>query len=280
MKNMIFLIGAARSGTKFLRNCFSECDEIEIVPYDIGYVWRYGNEKISHDELKPSDLDNKIKFWIRKTLPKMTIKKKHSKFIFEKTVSNSLRVSFIEKIFPNSKFIHIVRNGRDVIHSSTKQWSLPPNKNYLIQKIRYFPFSNYRYGLRFIWNLIYSKFMKLPTIWGPRYNGIDQDIKNLSIEGLCSKQWSRCVNVAEEQLNRIDNKRVYRISYERLILDINELKNVCKFIGINNSSDVLKYYKENVVIKNDNSNTFEDKLLQKAINKYANKTLKKLGYKI
>ena len=277
-REYIFLIGAARSGTRFLRNCFSVSDEIEIVPYDIGYVWRYGNEKISHDELKPSDLDNKIKFWIRKTLPKMTIKKKHSKFIFEKTVSNSLRVSFVEKIFPNSKFIHIVRNGRDVIHSSTKQWSLPPNKNYLIQKIRYFPFSNYRYALWFIWNLIYSKFMKLPTIWGPRYNGIDQDVKNLSIEELCSKQWSRSVNVAEEQLNRIDNKRVYRISYEKLILDINELKNVCKFIGIKNTSSILNYYKENVVIKKDKFNFFENKLLENAIKKYADKTLKKFGY--
>jgi hypothetical protein len=32
MKNMIFLIGAARSGTKFLRNCLSTSDQIEIDP--------------------------------------------------------------------------------------------------------------------------------------------------------------------------------------------------------------------------------------------------------
>lgn len=277
-KEYIFLIGAARSGTKFLRNCFSVSDEIEIVPYDIGYVWRYGNEKISHDELKPSNLNNKIKFWIRKTLPKMTIKKKNSRFIFEKSVSNSLRVSFVEKIFPNSKFIYIVRDGRNVINSSTKQWRLPPNKNYLKKKIRYFPFSNYRYALWFIWNLVYSKFMKLPTTWGPRYNGIEHDIYNLSIEELCSKQWSRCVNIAEEQLKKIDNKRVYQISYERLIVDISELKNICKFIGIKDSSNILNYYKENVIVKKNDYNFFENKLLDNAIKKYAYKTLKKLGY--
>ena len=108
-----FLIGAARSGTKFLRNCFSVSDEIEIVPYDIGYVWRYGNEKISHDELKPSDLDNKLKFWIRKyQMMKMMML---IIFLKSKEVDNtSSKISFPmkSKINPSQNLVDLAAKSR------------------------------------------------------------------------------------------------------------------------------------------------------------------------
>ena len=40
----IVLIGAARSGTKILRDALATALGVPQVPYDVGYVWRYGNE--------------------------------------------------------------------------------------------------------------------------------------------------------------------------------------------------------------------------------------------
>ena len=245
MKNMIFLIGAARSGTKFLRDCLSASNQIEKIPYDIGYVWKYGNEKISHDELTVSDCNKKIKLWIRKTIPRLTKKKSNTNFILEKTVSNSLRVSFVNSIFPDAKFIHIIRNGKDTIISSVNQWKTKPKKKYLIKKLHYFPIENYRYALSLVWNFLKSKIMRSINARGPKYKGIDNDLNNLTIEELCAKQWSRCVDLAEKQLKKINNDKVFIVRYEDIISDQKQIRNLCKFIGINDDINVIKFFKKN-----------------------------------
>lgn len=280
-REKVFLIGAGRSGTKFLRSCLSASDEVDSVPYDISYVWRYGNENIEHDEFLPENLDQKTRKWIVETLPDMTdTHKANARFIVEKSVPNTLRVSFINALFPNAKFIHLTRDGRAVIESSIRQWKSPADKNYLLNKLRYFPWKNYRYAFWYFWNLIKSKATGLPSIWGPRYRGIEKDIKNLSIEEVCAKQWSRCVDIADEQLNQIDDNRVYRVSFEELMSDSKVLLDLCEFIGMKDSSTVLEYFEKNVNRSNNQKSI--DSLNTKskvAIDKYAAESLRRLGYK-
>src|SRR2546430_7511188 len=56
----VIVIGAARSGTKLLRDCLGTADEFAVVPYDINYLWRLGNEQFPNDELTPEQLTPKI----------------------------------------------------------------------------------------------------------------------------------------------------------------------------------------------------------------------------
>jgi len=56
---VLFLIGAARSGTKLLRTILEQSDEIGVIPYDMNYIWKYGHYDINHDELNFIDPNTK-----------------------------------------------------------------------------------------------------------------------------------------------------------------------------------------------------------------------------
>lgn len=118
----IVLIGAARSGTKFLRSLLAAGAETVAVPYDINYVWRYGNERHPDDALGSELATREIQRYIRATLPRLAVRTRgqSASLLVEKTVGNSLRVDFVRKVLPEARFIHIVRDGRDVVESARR----------------------------------------------------------------------------------------------------------------------------------------------------------------
>ena len=279
---VIFIIGAARSGTKFLRSCLSASLETAAIPYDISYIWRYGNEHKNHDCLKSDDLNKKIKKKIQKYIFKLAKKSNPSaKFIIEKTVSNTLRVNFVQSVFNDAKFIFLIRDGNAVVESSFRQWVNPINKQQLFVKILSFPFSNYNYAIWFIKNMLKKKFSKKITIWGPRYTGIEEDSKNLSVSDICAKQWSTCVHVAQKQLESVPESNIYRLRFEDLMKDQTVLFDLCNFIGINDHDSVLNYFNSNVC-KDNNVKSFQNLNgdIIKSITKYAGDSLKKYGYNL
>ena len=54
----VFIIGAARSGTKFLRDLGAASPHVDVIPFDINFLWRLGNESAPDCELKVDDLDS------------------------------------------------------------------------------------------------------------------------------------------------------------------------------------------------------------------------------
>lgn len=279
-RKVIFLIGSGRSGTKFLRSCLSASKEIDSIPYDVGYIWRYGSEQKSHDELSPSDLNQRSVNWIRGQIPTQTSTLKHSaKFILEKSVPNSLRVEYLNAIYPDAKFIHLIRNGNAVIESSIRQWREPIKNKYLFDKIRTFPWRNYRYAFWFVKKIIRARFLGIPSIWGPRYKGIELDLETKTVEEICAKQWSRCVDLADSQLSLLDSSRVIRITFEDLMSDNNALLNLCSFIGLSDPEVVLKKF-ESDVLRGNNEKSISSLTPEaiSAIEKYAKKSLIRLGY--
>ena len=56
MMQHLFILGAGRSGTKIFRDCLGAANDVAAIPYDVGYIWRIGNERCSHDQLLPEHL--------------------------------------------------------------------------------------------------------------------------------------------------------------------------------------------------------------------------------
>ena len=67
----IIIIGAARSGTKFLRNVLAAAEGVKAVPYDINYVWRYGAEHSPDDVLDPDELTAERVKYIKNTIRRL-----------------------------------------------------------------------------------------------------------------------------------------------------------------------------------------------------------------
>ena len=251
--NPVFLLGAGRSGTKFLRDILGVSSNVAVIPYDVGYVWRYGNENFPHDELTPDMLTDSIKEYVKKTLPQLT---KNNPFktdvtlLIEKSVPNTLRPAFLHAIYPNAKFIHLIRDGRAVTESAMRLWKAPPEKGYLLKKLRYFPWTNYRYAIWYINNIIKGKFGsgRGQQTWGPRYEGIDEDINELPLEVVCARQWKKCIETSLLQLSTMKQDSLLEVRYEDLMSDSSAISEVCDFLAIEDKDAVIADY-ENIVVR-------------------------------
>ena len=113
----IVIIGAARSGTNMLRDVLTNIHGIGTWPCDeINYVWRDGNARYPTDELLPRHATARVKHFIRKKFKQMA-QGLNCRILIEKTCANSLRVPFVNEIFPHARFIFLIRDGRDVVAS-------------------------------------------------------------------------------------------------------------------------------------------------------------------
>ena len=74
-------------------------------------------DEINEEQITPRKINN-----IRKDFHSLLKYKKLSPYLLEKTASNWLRLDLVNKVFPKSKFIHIIRDGRDVAVSTRKKY--------------------------------------------------------------------------------------------------------------------------------------------------------------
>ena len=280
----IILIGAGRSGTKFLRSLIAASEYVAEIPYDVGYVWRYGNESAPNDEFTVAMLRDDLRQYIRKTIPKLIDKKtlSHKEIFFvEKSVPNTLRVEYVNAIFPDALYIHLIRDGRAVTESSLRMWNTPPEHNYLLKKLKYFPLTNYKYAFWYAINMLRGRLSskRAQAIWGPRYNNIEEDIRHLPLEIVCARQWKECVEKASSQLSKIEAQRVLEVRYESLMKDPNEINRICEFIGVSDCGLIREKY--NDTLNNTNLSKWKDGLTasqMEVVNKEISSLIEKLGY--
>jgi len=218
----IIIIGAPRSGTNMLRNLLCNFDGVGTWPCDeINYIWKHGNIGSLTDELSPAMATTSVIKYIRNQFNKFAHKEKLG-FVVEKTCANSLRVDFVHKVFPEAKFIFIVRDGIDVVGSSSLRWTANLDIPYIIKKIKYIPFTDlHYYSIRYFINRvnkIRSKEKKL-SFWGPQFIGIDKSNKQYSLEEVCALQWKKCVDLSEDALSKMNDDKVIRTSYESIVLN-------------------------------------------------------------
>lgn len=218
----IVILGAARSGTKLLRTLVGASSATLATPYDMNFVWRWGNERVPHDAL-PADLATpRVVRFIQQQLAKSAgLKLGDQCTLVEKTVSNVLRVSFIRRVLPGARFVHIVRDGRDVVESSLRCWREPPSAAYLIRKMRRFPFALcLPYAVKHAVRCVGKVFNHAGSVssWGPRYDGIDGDVKSQPLAYVCSQQWLRCIESFENSRRSLGPSDLYEVRYEDLSL--------------------------------------------------------------
>lgn len=109
MERMVFVTGFARGGTSWLRDCIGSHPEVEILP----------RERVVFRDMKSAE---EIRHYFETETAEIA---ESSPFIVNKAPANAPHLKFAAKSFPESKFIFIIRDPRDVLVShqrGTQEW--------------------------------------------------------------------------------------------------------------------------------------------------------------
>ncbi|MGI9429920.1 MAG: sulfotransferase family protein [Bythopirellula sp.] len=248
----VVVIGAARSGTKFVRDLIGSSLDCQAVPYDVNFIWRTSHTEKPHDKLKAWECSAQNAHKIQRKLQSLSRWHQEGKpeYIVEKTVSNSLRVPYIEQALEDVRYVHLIRDGRDVVESSLRQWKAPANPKYLLQKLRTMPLSDIGYAFWYLGNLIRGmrRRDRSVNVWGVRYPGIEQDLETKSLLEVCARQWTSCVDSALNDFQEVPPARRLEIRYEQLISDPTQVDRICDFLNLTDRPKVQQYYLQNLTV--------------------------------
>lgn len=226
-----------------LRDVLCSIDNVATWPCDeINYIWRHGNVRYPSDEIPPSRATPEVKRYVQYQFNCVANKyKAHT--VIEKTCANSLRVPFVNEIFPDARFVYIYRDGIDATGSARLRWTAKLDIPYLIEKVRFVPLVDLPYyGFRYFWSRIYRFFSseKRLAFWGPKLDGMDDILKRYSLNEVCAIQWQRCVESAEAAFEDISDERIFRVSYETFVSQpAIELRRLIDFLELNVDEDQI-----------------------------------------
>jgi hypothetical protein len=244
----LIIIGAGRSGTNMLRDLLVQIPGFGTWPCDeINYIWRHGNARCPTDEFSPNQVTESNTAYIHRAFDKVA-KIQGVDQVVEKTCANSLRVGFVDRIFPDARYIYIVRDGRDVVNSAMKRWTAPLDLPYILRKAHYVPPGDVPYyGFRYLWNHIYryaSGARRLAS-WGPRFKGMEAALHSKTLAEVCALQWRRCIERSEEDLANISPGRVHRLCYDSFVKDpVAGINSLAGFLDIQLSSAEISRVKQ------------------------------------
>lgn len=193
----VLVLGPARSGTRLMRDLLASRPDATKVPFDVNSSW-LPSWRAPHDEVRrPATIDEARRVRssiIRLAKPSST---PAHRFLVEKTVSNCLRPDYVESVFPEARYVVVLRNPLDTIESAMRMWrSTEQRLRYSISKLATLLVSR---NIAPLTTDIVTRAMVLARreerTWGPRYDGIAKDTAHLSLSRVVARQWARCASV-------------------------------------------------------------------------------------
>lgn len=109
--NIAFIVGVARSGTSILGELVAAHPQVKYI-FEAYVPWRIAGRGVGgSDRFTAEQATPRVRLFIRWWFH---WRKGSARLIVEKNPRNILRIPFLRAVFPEAKFIHIVRDGRDV----------------------------------------------------------------------------------------------------------------------------------------------------------------------
>lgn len=246
----VIILGPPRSGTTLLGRIFSSHASFSYVE-EPNVIWRYKNwARLGHEEFEVDDASADVVSHIRKNILRKAVNVGFGEnFLVEKTPANSLRPEFVKRIFPDGKYIVLMRHPDDVIPSIENKWLYESDSNAArlndmkvgrqirlqAKKFTDISFSDLPFYFKVAFSeILFSIFGRKRRYWGPQYDGyrlyLDEPV-------LCqaARQWIKCTRSLIAFNNK--NPDVMLVFYDRLISNQHaELSKIEDFLEIHNGS--------------------------------------------
>lgn len=117
LEKPIFIVGCPRSGTSIFVDLFSKHRDLANWS-EAGKIWdpKHYDDPAAHHVWSAADIKEKDRQRLRTMFAYYQLLARKKRFV-NKHPRNSLRLDYIQTIFPDAKFIHIIRDGRAVAGS-------------------------------------------------------------------------------------------------------------------------------------------------------------------
>ncbi len=248
LKPPIILLGNTRSGTGIVQKLI--CAHPDVVKWgEPRTLWLCADPTRPHDEFDESDATERVKAYIRKQFLKYQ-RQNGNRIVMEKTPANILKIPYVRAIFPEATYLFIVRNPLSFISSVELKWQRPVGRGGIVRRLKSTPITQlHHYAGRLVRERFEKRILgrKYLSVWGPRYRGMDQDMKTNDLLTVMARQWSTCSRKAEKDLARFEEGRVLRIKYEDFVDNpVADLERICAHCGLNMTKDMVKLAHEKV----------------------------------
>lgn len=256
LKAPILVIGATRSGTSVLVRTLGEAEGL-VCWYEPNSLWKVGSAYNGSHYAGAEHAKPWVKRWIRKEFVKY--QEQHGgKRIVEKSPTNVVRIPFVREIFPESKIVHIVRDGRANIRSQmemTRSFASyavagASARNHLWRRLAITPWWEwpaYAPGLAEGLARRYVRRKDGVSWFGLKYPGYKKDMRTLSPNQIAAKQWVVAVESSQAALASVPSEMYHELRYEDLARDPRtEMAKVLSFCGAEVSEAYLETVAETI----------------------------------
>jgi hypothetical protein len=248
LKRPIILLGNFRSGTTMLQRILATHHDLVELYEPVG-MWLYADPSREHDEFDESDATKRVQEYVRAQFLKYQTEN-GDRTIIEKTPHNILRIRYVREIFPDARFLYIVRNPLSFISSVELKWQRPAGSKRLLKRIKATPVTQIPFYLkRFLSQQWHNRILrrKYLSVWGPRYKGIQQDVKVEDMLTVIARQWARATSKAEQDLALFEEGQVLRLRYEDFVENpVDHLQRICLHCEMEMTEEMVDYVRTTV----------------------------------
>lgn len=244
----VIILGAPRAGTSILGRLLQEHPEF-VHAREPRLVWRYGNDRFS-DQLSAQRARPEVAAHIRSYFADVVSRGAGSRLL-EKTPSNALRVPFVEKVFPDAVYVHVIRNGFHSAASIRSYWQngtqgvnqtrIGARSSILRQRLREASLSQLpNYAWEFACRVLPNRQGQPRTLWGPRLPGLAKMVRDMTLIEVAAMQWRQCTELAAHDGRALAPGRYMEVRLEDLTLD--KLEAILLHVGLDMHDNVAAAY--------------------------------------
>jgi len=226
--------------------------------------------------------------------------------VVDKSPRNSLRVPFIRRIFPEARYIYIIRDGRDVTLSINKEWirrrqivqgtdavnKYDYGRVYGVLKEWLHRQPSLAYRIRALWfethGHVMNKSLHLNLMrwngrvgWGPRFRNWQDVLAKTSLLQFNAYQWSKCIENIQHNWKALAREKKLMIRYEDLLKDGRKL--VTEILDFLNLRGDEKFFRAIPRLKKDNVQKWQREFSRddlQEIHPIVTPMLMELGYEV